>query len=92
MLCKHQVIGSIPIGSTIFALRAGWLPNERHALWLPRDIRAASLQALLTKISRDEDISLSHGFGRAAIWGICPLFDIVNGFLKSMPWQYRSSS
>jgi len=42
--------------------------------------------------SRDEDISLSYGFGRAAIWGICPLFDIVNGFLKSMPWQYRSFS
>jgi len=41
-------------------------------LWLPRDIRAASLQALLTKISRDEDISLSHGYDRAAIWGDLP--------------------
>jgi hypothetical protein len=39
--------------------------------------------------SRDEDTIfalLSSGADR----GVWPLFDIVNGFLKSMPWRYRA--
>ena len=56
LLCKHQVIGSIPIGSTT--------PNV---------------------IQFDEEKRFAvrkHG----DVGSIATLFDIVNGFLKSMPW------
>ena len=71
LLCKQEVIGSIPIGST--SLRPA----------------GSGVHTLLFKdIPRDEDTSFVPCFGDARIWGNCPLFDIVNGFLKSMPWQY----
>ena len=54
MLCKHQVIGSIPIGSTM-----------HH---LPRD-EEYEIRCLLAAVGTPPGV----------------LFDIVNGFLKSMP-------
>ena len=59
MLCKHQVIGSIPIGSTIFQ-----------------------------RFQVDEDTRSRVRAGQAETAD----FDIVNGFLKSMPWRYRFDS
>ena len=52
LLCKHQVIGSIPIGSTI-----------------PR----------FPEMKTQDPGATASGMGRNG------LFDIVNGFLKSMP-------
>jgi hypothetical protein len=37
-------------------------------------------------IPRDEDTIFALLLSNAD-WGICPRFHIVNGFLKSMPWQ-----
>ena len=57
MLCKHQVIGSIPIGSTTL------MPND---------------------IQFDEDTSSAvMNSGYEVLTHL--IFDIVNGFLKSMP-------
>ena len=94
LLCKHQVIGSIPIGSTNFA-------SEHHAAHDdPRNSQAVEdgagsgcgtaalikiFPGMKTSVCRTVTIVRRYG-------GICPLFDIVNGFLKSMPWQYRSFS
>jgi hypothetical protein len=49
LLCKHQVIGSIPIGST------------------NADQIFPEMKTLVCRL-------------RPVIWGIVPLFDIVNGF------------
>jgi hypothetical protein len=38
------------------------------------------LHHALTEISRDEDASFAQPKGMREYWGICPLFDIVNGF------------
>ena len=60
--------------------------------------RAVALQASghrfdpdrLHHCSKDEDKRFrAASFVLRADWGKCPRFDIVNGFLKSMPWQYR---
>ena len=56
LLCKHQVIGSIPIGSTTL------MPND---------------------IQFDEDNSSAAEAAVARCTHL--IFDIVNGFLKSMP-------
>lgn len=69
LLCKHQVIGSIPIGSTTANERErGQRCTARHKLYIPRDEES--------EIRRVSD-------GTEALTGF--LFDIVNGFLKSMP-------
>lgn len=58
LLCKHQVIGSIPIGST----------NR-------------------TTIQFDEDTRSGHLPGPRFLEPPF-IFDIVNGFFKSMPWRH----
>lgn len=58
LLCKHQVIGSIPIGSTT--------PRQ------PRDEDTRSAARAAVARSR---VAVS-------------VFDIVNGFFKSMPWRH----
>ena len=66
LLCKHQVIGSIPIGSTIAEPLGGTLHACRLAV---------------REISRDEDILFVQAFGPDEYRGARRLtFDIVNGF------------
>ena len=67
LLCKHQVIGSIPIGSTMhFAKRSELLPHPM--------------------ISRDEANEILVVDTRwDGVRAPLPIFDIVNGFFKSMP-------
>ena len=70
LLCKHQVIGSIPIGSTSFRRDAQCAFSESDmrfsVIQIDEDTRSAATAAVLQ--SKD-----------------CELFDIVNGFFKSMP-------
>lgn len=63
LLCKHQVIGSIPIGSTI-----------------PREAK----RARLTSIDEANEI-LVVDTRWDGVRAPLPIFDIVNGFFKSMP-------
>ena len=83
LLCKHQVIGSIPIGSTTANdSERGQRREARHKAQLCRDWRRAGV----TRFQIDEDTRSavrSRGTGSETL-----LFDIVNGFLKSMPWRY----
>ncbi len=90
LLCKHQVIGSIPIGSTNakLAIRFSEAKSDagKRGRRLHADRRRGFAATQLTKISRDEDNSFAYCLTIRG-WGICPRFDIVNGFLKSMPWH-----
>lgn len=64
LLCKHQVIGSIPIGSTTHSCEAK--------------------RARLTSIDEANEI-LVVDTGWDGVSTPLPIFDIVNGFFKSMP-------
>ncbi len=67
LLCKHQVIGSIPIGSTMyFAKRSELLTATRFP-----EMKRTRIPVVDT--------------GRDGAIGALPIFDIVNGFFKSMP-------
>ena len=88
LLCKHQVIGSIPIGSTtaqqhektatLFSRAASTASAAKRAM---RRSFAATDGAALTD-PEDEDTRSARKCGVRAETA---LFDIVNGFLKSMP-------
>ena len=76
LLCKHQVIGSIPIGSTISLIRSA--ASAASAVWPCEPlVRLSAGQGRLTKISRDEDTNFA---GPPAIRAAMRIFDIVNGF------------
>ena len=80
LLCKHQVIGSIPIGSTILIEVRCISSGGRLALRTLGSLERRK-STLNQRFSRDEDSSLP-GIG-PAIWSVqALLFDIVNGFFN----------
>ena len=71
MLCKHQVIGSIPIGST--NLRSGYSRRVGTNVWH---------HVPLTDIFQDEMKQFRPGVSLWTVFaGFARVFDIVNGFL-----------
>ena len=63
LLCKHQVIGSIPIGSTTH------LATPKASIYL--------------EMKRTEILVVDTRWD--GVKAPLPIFDIVNGFFKSMP-------
>ena len=71
MLCKHQVIGSIPIGST--NLRSDYSRRVGTNVWH---------HVPLTDIFQDEMKQFRPGVSLWTVFaGFARVFDIVNGFL-----------
>ena len=66
LLCKQGVIGSIPIGSTTFAVSAALLVNAYPTL---------------SSRDEDTKSGFREGVGYKAGSDPCCFFDIVNGFL-----------
>ena len=89
LLCKHQVIGSIPIGSTTAQTARARAKARSHVGERGRasaasfDDAALPRRPTLLKISRDEDTRSPRNARCTGPYAA--LFDIVNGFLKSMP-------
>ena len=102
LLCKHQVIGSIPIGSTSsqrtrrFSEAKSHAPQERPALRSAP--QGAALLRLTARRARDAsqypEMKTRDPLLRQRSYDPMDreLFDIVNGFFKSMPWRRRFPS
>ena len=98
LLCKHQVIGSIPIGSTSSKKRRRRSESYAASLRERPALRSAPIRRSFAvtdgrKRARRRQRSWMMkrtgipvvDTGRDGAIGALPIFDIVNGFFKSMP-------